>query len=457
MATISESAFRAYDIRGVIGKEITPEFMHELGRAFVSEFKVRDVVVGYDARPSSKEYLPHLMRGMTEQGANVHLVGLVPSEVVIATAGLQGIEHAAIITASHNPAEYVGVKLYTETSVQIAAINYQSRLKECLARGIYPDVAKSGNVIEVDPWPGYVKHILTVLDLPPLRRRRVLADAGNGTGGLLMQHLAPHLNLEVDPLYFEPDGTYPNHVPNPLVPENRQDAERRAKAGLYDFSILLDGDADRIIFLDENGDYISGDFTGTLIADEVIQKKHPKSPVIIDLRRGWVLQDSAQAHGYEAIATMAGNPYLKHAMRKHNSAFGFEASAHNFYKDFFNSDSAGVTLIFILYLLETTGKSLSELIAPYREGHVMIDEINYIHPKAAEALAAIEAYFKDALFNRTDGLSVGYPTWHANLRSSNTEPLIRLNLEARDQATLESMTNEMHQVIEASGGQRVHH
>ncbi len=452
-----EAVFRAYDIRGIGGKEITPEFMRDLGRAFVLAFDAQEVVVGYDARPSSKDFLPHLLEGITMQGADVCLVGMVPSELVIATAGLNHIKNAAIITASHNPAEYVGVKLYKDESVQVAQINDQAKVKEIAMTGNFPTADRKGEVRELDPWPGYIDHVCSLVDRKTFQPRHILVDAGNGMGGAIIEHLAPKLNLTVDKLYFEPDGTYPNHVPNPIVPATRQEAEAKAKAGKYDFTLLFDGDADRIIFLDEKGDYISGDFTGTLIADEIIQKKYPGTPVVIDLRRGWVLQDSAKQRGYEAIVTMAGNPYLKKAMRESTSVYGFEASAHNFYKDFFMADTSGTTLIYVLDILESTGKPLSELIAPYRQGHYMTDEINFEHHNAMAAIDALIQHFADAHVSRKDGLSLETPEWHANLRTSNTEPLIRLNLEAHSETVLAEKAKELEDIITASGGHKVDH
>lgn len=453
MAQFAESAFRAYDVRGVINQEITPGFMEALGRAFVTAFGATEVVVGYDARPSSKEFLPHLLKGIATQGADVRLVGMVPSELVIATAGLENIKNAAIITASHNPAEYIGVKLYTNTSEQVSVINYQAKVKEIMLAGNFPSVKKQGEVQEWDPWPAYTKHVLSVIDLPKLSPRHILADAGNGTGGMIINHLKDKLNLTVDEMFFEPDGTYPNHVPNPILPESREAAEAKAKTGNYDFSVLFDGDGDRVIFLDENGNHIFGDFIGTLIADEIIHKKYPESPIVIDIRRGWVTQDSGKTNGYEVIATIAGNPYLKKAMREHNGAYGFEASAHNFYKDFFMSDTSGVTLVYMLYLLETTGKKLSELVAPYQSNHFMIDETNYVHSDAQAAFALLKEHYNDAEIKTIDGLSIDYPDWHANLRASNTEPLIRLNLEARDKTVMEQKFQEVDSLIKQSGGE----
>lgn len=451
------SAFRAYDIRGVIGQEITPEFMKQLGHAFVATFGATDVVVGYDARPSSQEFLPYFTQGVTEQGANVCLVGMMPSEVVIATAGLERIMHAAIITASHNPAEYVGVKLYTDYSVQIAQINYQDQLKEVMIAGNFPPVTTPGTIREFDPWPGYVNHITSLVPGITFSPRHILADAGNGMGGVLLEHLADHFNLEVDKRYFKPDGTYPNHVPNPIVPLYRKQAEANARMTKFDFSILFDGDGDRVIFLDENGGYINADAIGTLIADEVIQKKYPGSPVIIDMRRGWTTLDSGKERGYPVIATKSGNPYLKAAMREHGGAYGFEASAHNFYKDFFMSDSSGVTLAYVLWLLESTGKTLSELVAPYRHGHVMIDETNFIHPNGQAAIDALLTHYTNGQIHHEDGLNIDYPNWHLSLRSSNTEPLLRLNLEAREQTVLDQEFKTIVQIITSSGGQQTDH
>ncbi len=455
--TIDSSVFRAYDIRGIRDTQITSEFMKNLGRAFAAVFQASEVVVGYDARPSSKEFLPYFMEGITEQGADVRLVGLVPSELVIVTAGLEKIKNAAIITASHNPAEYIGIKLFKETSIQIAYDDGQADMKAMMEQDSFPEPTRKGEVKEFDPWPGYVNFVKEILNLPPLDKRRVLVDAGNGTGGMIINHLAEVFNFDVTPMYFEPDGTYPNHTPNPIVPYFRHEAEERAQKEKYDLTILFDGDADRVVFLDEMGHVVPTDFTGTLIVDEVMQKKYPKSPAATDLKRGWTLKLSGQKHGYETVLTRTGNPFLKRVMREKGVPFGFEGSAHNIYRDYFFSESSALTIGYIVSLLQTTGKPMSELVAPYAQQVVMIEETNYEHHDVKAAFKAIEDHFADGHFDRTDGVSIEYPDWHANLRTSNTEPLIRLNLEAKNLATLQEKFTEMNDLITQTGGHKVEH
>ncbi len=452
-----ESVFRAYDIRGIIGSEITPEFMYNLGRAFVLAFDATEVVVGFDARPSSKEFAPHFCRGVMDQGANVANLGLIPNEVAICYAGTHAIKQSAIITASHNPAEFVGIKLFTDISVQIAAINYQSKLKEVLTNGNFSDVDNKGTSKTVDPWPDYLAHIKKEMGNTTFKARHILADAGNGVGGAISNHLAAPFNLTVDPLFFEPDGTYPNHVPNPVLPPNRTDAEAKAKSGKYDFSVLFDGDADRIAFLDENGKYVWSDIIGTLIADEIIHPKYPNSPVVIDMRRGWITQDSAKIKGYQVIRSISGNPYLKKLMRENDGAYGFEASAHNMYRDFFYSDTSGMTLLYVLQIMEKTGKTLSQLAAPYYGHTYQIPETNYEHHDYPQAFNRLETTYSDGMIEKMDGLTISYPDWHISLRASNTEPLIRLNIETRSQELLDLKLREIDVLIRNSGGKKVDH
>ncbi len=456
MHPLPSAAFRAYDIRGIIDQEITPDFMRHLGRAFAVTHNIKEIVVGFDARPSSKEFLPYFLEGLTEQGASVCLLGMVPSELVIATACLNHIDHAAILTASHNPPQYVGIKLFKDGSKQIGMEQGQQIIRDAMANQDYPPAATKGTIREHDPWADYVTYIASFAR-PSYKPRHIVADAGNGLGGVLLGHLSETFNLSARQLFWEPDGLYPHHVPNPNLPHSREAALQAAKDGSYDFSIVFDGDADRIMFFDEKGDFIPSDFSGTLLADEVIQKKYPGSPVVIDLRRGWTLQDSAERLGYEAVVSKAGTTFMKHAMRESGATYGFEASAHNFYKDFFTSDSSGMTLAFMLNLLEETGKPLSELIAPYTKNHFMIDEQNYVHHDPTTAFNQLTKQFSDAASENTDGLSLTTPTWHANLRPSNTEPFLRLNLETRDKALLEEIQAQFHHNITSSGGHLVDH
>ena len=451
MNLFPESVFRAYDIRGIINSEITPELMYNIGRAFVLTFKAEKVIVGFDARPSSKQFAPQFIQGVTDQGASVVNLGLIPNEVAICYAGTHNIAHTGIITASHNPEEYVGIKLFTSGSIQIGAINYQSKLKSTLMMGDFPPALKQGAVQSVNPWPDYVEHLNQLKGKGHFRQRRILADAGNGVGGMIMDHVAELFNLTVDPLFFEPDGTYPNHVPNPILPATRHQAELKAKTGKFD------GDADRIVFLDETGKYVWSDIIGTIIADYIIQALYPQSPVVIDTRRGWLTEDSAKTHGYKTVRAKSGNPYLKSAMRETGSPYGFEASAHNMYKDFFYSDSSGLTLLYVLKIMELTGKKLSELAAPYYGHTFQISETNYEHHNYLTAFEALEKKFSDGKIAKFDGLTINYPDWHLSLRASNTEPLIRLNLETRSQELLDSKLRELDEIIHASGGIKVDH
>lgn len=457
-ASIPEQVFRAYDIRGIIQKEITPEFMRKLGQVFVTLYNIKEVVVGYDARPSSQEFTPYFVEGVTSQGANVRMLGMEPSELVTGTAGELGIKHAAIITASHNPQEYVGIKLYKNTAEQIAIYNGMLDIKTLMLQSTLPESEIKGTITPHNPWPDYVTRISELVgDTSDWPTRRVLVDAGNGTGGAISNHFATLFHLDVVPMFFEPDGTYPNHTPNPMVPTFRKHAEDEARKNPYELTIIFDGDADRIGFLDHEGTFIPSDFIGTLIADHIIQKKYPGSTTVIDLRRGWTTVDSAKQHNYPVLTTIAGNPFIKKGMRETDAAYGFEASAHNVYKDYYYSESSSLTLGYVLSIMAQTGKNLRELVEPYAQNHAMIEEMNYETHDAQKIFSAIENHFPDAKTSKEDGLSVDYSDWHLNIRASNTEPLIRLNLEARTQSILDQKFIEVATLIHESGGTKQDH
>lgn len=445
------TAFRAYDIRGRAGSDISPAMIAQVGRAFVDTFGPSPIVVGYDARPLSAAYATFFCRGARELGADIIWLGLAPNEVIIGTAGLKGIDHAAILTASHNPPEYVGLKLYKNGSEQIAEFNGQGLIRAKMNDYLRP-TGRRGHVWTVSTWPGYLNFIGQKIG--GRSRRRVLADAGNGTGGILIEHLKPVLNLDVEPMFFEPDGTFPHHVPNPVIAANRAEAEKRARGEPFDFTVLLDGDGDRIVFLDERGDLIPTDLIGTLIIERVIQKQTPGEGVVIDLRRGWTTIDSGRRFGYPVTVTKAGNPYLKQAMREHNATVGFETSGHTIYRDYFFSESVGLTLGYVLKILDESGQTLSQLVASYREKVYTIDEINFRHLNPTKALAAIEAAFTDRQISHTDGMSVEATNWHANIRPSNTEPLLRLNIEARSQRSLDGAVKKITEIIASTGGHK---
>jgi phosphomannomutase len=447
--------FRSYDIRGIIDQEITKEFAHLLGRALVARFKSPRVVIGFDARPSSQAFAPYLVEGLTKQGADVVNLGMVPTEMVPITAKLQNISEAIIITASHNPPNYVGFKLLTECgAIAIRDDNgRQDIIKMMQDAKNLPAAAHKGHEEPFEGWNDYVE-LLCSLVPPDLIQKplSLLAEAGNGMGGTIVTHLLQNLPITVKPLLFKPDGTYPVHTPNPILPQNRQIAASEAKSNPYDLTVVFDGDADRAAFLDQNGDFIHSDYFDTLIMDEIIHPQFPDSPVVIDYRRGMSTELSANKYRYKTVYAKSGYPNIKQAMKLHNAAFGFEASAHTYYTQTGNAESSGLTLLYLLQILNKHNKPLSEIIAPYRERVKILDERNYHHDNAQAAFETVTKQYPNVKISHDDGLSLATDMWHVNIRTSNTEPLLRLNVEARTDEALLDMGQQIEKLIIESGG-----
>jgi phosphomannomutase len=451
MASFPTSVFRAYDIRGIRDREINRNFAYALGRALVSVFQSKQIVIGHDARPSSKEYSPYLIEGMTDQGADVIDLDQVPTELVPITAGLENIKEAVIITASHNPAEYVGFKLLTDYgSGTISPQNGRDKIQSLMAN--IEDLGKAatpGKEIPHDPWPGYKEHLFSLIPRSTFTKpMKLLAEAGNGLGGEIVTNLLNETKIEVTPLLFEPDGSYPHHIPNPMLPEARKLAESRVKEARYDLSIIFDGDADRGAFLDETGQFIPADYFDTLIMDHFIHPRFPDSPVVIDFRRGMVTEWAAKKNGYRVIRSKAGYPNLKQAMRDSNAQFGFEASAHTMWQHTFFAESSGLTLLVILSLLTETNQSFSALLAPYRQAVVMEEELNFTILQANEAMKKLAEKYNPEEITYPDGMVIRSAEWRASVRKSNTEPLVRLCLEATNNSLLEEKRSEITQLLQ---------
>jgi phosphomannomutase len=457
---VPTSVFRAYDIRGIKETEINHEFAQLLGRSLVAHFKSEAVVIGYDARPTSIEFSKYLSEGIQEQGAKVYNIGMVPTELVPITAGLKQVREAVIITASHNPPNYVGFKLLTDHGSQgILPQNGRNEIQALMeSPDTIPASSTRGEEIKHDPWPAYIDHLFSIVPKSSFTKPlNLLAEAGNGMGGVMVHHLLRDLPIKVTPLLFEPDGTYPVHTPNPHLPEARKLAVSEAKKASYDLTVMFDGDADRAAFLDENAEFVPADYFGTLIMDKIIHPKHPDSPVVIDYRRGIVTEWAGKKNGYAVFRAKAGYPNMKRAIADHHAEFGFEASAHVMYRDTFIAESSGLTLMYILKILSESDQTMSQLIAPYREQAVMLDELNYEHDNPDELLAILKEKFNDAEITEPDGLSIRYPEWHATVRKSGTEPLVRLNLEAHGQDMLDQAFSKINQTITQSGGHAVAH
>lgn len=463
--------FRAYDIRGITERDFDPEFFRLLGEYLIIQTKSREVIVGCDARPDSDRYSALLSKGVVEAGARAVTIGRVPIEVLYASVGLREGSSGAYLGASHNPAGWSGVKLMGPGVVPITGEEVLQWFSSGSPAVPYPSTGlRASQMAHQNPWPGYILKVREVVGRLTLPRLKVVVDAGNGLGGLFFEHL-PSLRqrLELIPLFLEPDGRFPSHEPNPLKSKNREAAKDRLFETKADLAVLFDGDADRVIFLDDLGHFVPPDFIGTLIAEELIASSVPAGDtsgvkgshtpevkeagqrVVIDPRRGFAVKDAASRLGGQVVVAQAGYPNIKAAMREHQAIFGVETSGHMYYREFFSSESSLITFLLVLKMLARTKQKLSQLVHPLFQQYFFIEEENVPLPKQGSlewVYRRLRTAFPGGKISELDGLSIDCPDWHLNLRPSNTEPLLRLNLEARSRTKLDEIHSRLKRLLD---------
>ncbi len=431
------NCFKAYDVRGRIPEELNPGSAYAIGRAYAEWLKPRRVAVGRDIRLSSAELAEALTRGLTDSGVDVVDIGLCGTEGVYFATFSQGLDGGIMVTASHNPPDYNGMKFVREQSKPISGDTGLQEIRKLAEAGRFGAVAGKGAVIPLDIAPSYRKHLLSYVDRAVLKPLTIVSNPGNGGAGLVVDLLEPDLPFRFVKVHHEPDGTFPHGVPNPMLEENRAvtaDAVRRERA---DIGIAFDGDFDRCFFFDERGTFIEGYYIVGLLAS-VFLKRFPGGKIVHDPRLTWNTLEIVQQHGGTAVQCKSGHAFIKQVMREVDAVYGGEMSAHHYFRDFAYCDSGMIPWLVMGQLLSETGQPLSALIGERMRLFPASGEINR---KLADQKAAIEAvkarYVPDALKVETvDGLSVEFDQWRFNLRSSNTEPLVRLNVESRGDAAL---------------------
>ncbi|MCW2278004.1 phosphomannomutase [Heliophilum fasciatum] len=445
-------AFKAYDIRGRVPEELNEAVAYRLGHAYVHHFGASRVVVGRDIRLSSASLAAALSEGLMDAGCDVIDIGLCGTEqVYFATAHL-GTDGGIMITASHNPQDYNGLKLVKEGSQPISADTGLKDLEELVIQDyrIERNGCPRGHRQEKDIMAPYIEHLLTYVDLATLRPLKVVVNAGNGCAGPVIDAIAPHLPLEWIRVNHEPDGTFPNGIPNPILIENREATARVVRETGADLGIAWDGDFDRCFFFDEKGEFIEGYYLVGLLA-EAFLRKHPGAKIIHDPRLTWNTQEMVEAAGGITVQCKSGHAFIKERMRQEDAVYGGEMSAHHYFRDFAYCDSGMIPWLLVIESLSITGKPLSALVEERINRFPCSGEINRKVDDAKAVLARIEERYAQppAVVDRTDGLSVDFAEWRFNLRSSNTEPVMRLNVESRgDAALLAEKTAEILKVIE---------
>jgi phosphomannomutase len=443
---LDPKVFKAYDIRGIYGTELDEDGAYRIGRAFVDQFEPARVAIGHDMRVSSPSMAAAMRQGATDGGAQVLELGLVGTEMLYFAVGELRLDGGISVTASHNPKEYTGAKIVRAGALPVGG---ESGLLDIRDRAIRAEwrTASRGEVEAVDIWPQFVDRVLSFVDESAIKPLRVVIDAANGMAGVMLPPVLERLPmLDVVRCYFEPDGTFPNHEPNPLLPENREFIVAKTRDERADFGVAFDGDADRCFFVDDSGEFVPGDFVTALFAKSILAKE-PGGKVIYDVRASWAVPETIRDAGGEPIINRVGHAFIKQRMREVNAVFAGEVSAHYYFRDFSQADSGTIPFLLMCELVSKHGP-LSDQLAPFRERFFITGEINTPVADVPGRLAELEQRFGPAgTISHLDGLSVTSVDWHFNVRPSNTEPLLRLNLEALSEEEMERKRDEVLAVI----------
>jgi len=445
---LDPTVFKAYDVRGVYGRDLDEEGAYAIGRAYVEEFEPRRIAVGRDMRLSSPAMARAVIDGAADGGADVLDLGMVGTEMVYCAVGALELDGGIEVTASHNPKEYTGMKIVRRGALPVGGDSGLLEVRDRALHG-FGEVKRRGDVREEDIWPAFVERVLSFVDVEALRPLRVVIDAANGMAGVMLPPVLERLPIDAVRCYFEPDGTFPNHEPNPLLPENREFIVRKTLEEGADLGVAFDGDADRCFFVDDTGEFVPGDFATALLAESILEKE-PGAKVIYDLRASWAVPETVERAGGVPLVNRVGHAYIKHRMRKEDAAFGGEVSGHYYFRDFSQADSGVVPFLLMLELISKKGQKLSEILAPYRERYFITGELNTPVADVPLKLQELKEHYKgEGELSHLDGLSLDAADWHMNVRPSNTEPLLRLNLEARSRELMERKRDEVLDVIRA--------
>lgn len=428
--TLTPGVFKAYDVRGIHPTEIDEDGAERIGRAFIQLTGASRIAVGHDVRLSSPAMADRFARGAAAAGADVVELGLAATEMVYFAVGERDFDAGAVITASHNPPQYTGAKLVLRGALPLSGDSGIGELGR-IARGAdIPDAPTAGaRTRDDDLLDRFVERCLTFVDPAKITGLRVVCDAANGMAGVYLPPVLERLDIDAVPYFLDPDGRFPHHEPNPLLEENRQFIMEKVRTDGADLGIAWDGDADRCFFIDDNGDFVPGDFLTALLADHLLRRNGP-APVIYDLRASWAVRDAILGAGGAPDEYRVGHAFIKQRMREIGALFAGEVSGHYYFRDFYSADTGLIPALLVMELLAERGAKLSELLAPYRDRYFISGEINSTVDDAGAALQRLRERYADGRQTEVDGLSVAYENWHFNVRSSNTEPLLRLNLES---------------------------
>ena len=441
-----DSVFKAYDVRGRTDNgDITPDLYRKIGGAFILLVEADQVAVGRDCRKSSDALFEALVDGITSAGTDVVDLGQVPTDLVYFYSGKYSVP-GAMITASHNPPQYNGLKLCRAGAAPVGADTGLEDIKSAVIGGQTPQAASPGSIRTVDAIDDYVDHLLAIVDGSTVGPLQVAVDGGNGMAGVTIEKVFARLEATLDGLYLEPDGTFPNHPADPIQPENLRDLIAMVDEGGHDLGVAFDGDADRAFFIDDKAVAVSGSTVTALIARWMLER-HPGASILHNLITSRAVPETIRAAGGTPIRTRVGHSYIKQVMAESGAVFGGEHSGHYYFADNFRADSGMLAMLILLRVISEAGRPLSALrqdVEPYRAS----GEINFVVSDTEAAMKRVEAMYPDATKDHVDGLTIDLGNVWFNLRPSNTEPLLRLNVESADQDALEGTVQELAATLE---------
>jgi phosphomannomutase len=454
--TVDQSIFKAYDVRGTYPDQMNEDVAYKIGRAlavFLSEEvdeepSAMNVAVGRDMRLSAPDMQARYIDGLLDGGVNVLDVGQVGTEVLYWSVNHRQLDGGAMITASHNPAAYTGAKLVRRKALPLSGDSGIKEIKDLVVADDFGDVAEPRGVLtSEDVMAEFQAHALSFINPEVIKPIRVLADGGNGMAGPMVGPVFDELPVvDLKTFYWTPDGNFPDHEPNPLLPENREFIIEKVKSEGAELGIAWDGDADRCFFIDEHGRFVDGDFLTALLAESIL-KKFPGELILYDVRASRAVADTVSAAGGRSLVNRVGHAFFKARMHENGAIFGGEVSGHYYFRDFGCIDSGTLPALLILELIAERGQTLGQMVDAYHEKYFITGEINSTVDDAPAILAEIEKRYSDGEIMKLDGINIDYPDWHFNVRSSNTEPLLRLNLEAFSKDQMEAKRDELLELI----------
>lgn len=442
--------FRAYDIRGIYPSEVNEETYYTIARGYAYVFKPSDVVVGMDVRLSSPSLKESLIAGFLDAGVNVIDIGQITTDMLYFAVGAYNYSGGIIVSASHNPGQYNGLKMVREKAKAISSDTGLFDIRDVLKLGKDKQISsrRKGVYEKKEIMEDYVKHVLAFIDKSSIRKLKFVGNANFGFVGRPIKMIVDQLKLNLVPLNFEPDGSFPKGPPDPMLPDNRIETEELTRKAGVDFAVAWDGDADRAMFFDETGRFISGTYITALLAKIMLEKYGRDNKIIFDTRTIWPILKAVKEMGGHPIISKAGHTFMKDRMRSENALFAGEMSAHYYFRDNFYADNGVIPFLLVLEYMSKTGKKLSEIVDPFMEGHYMSGELNYEVKNINGIIENIRQRFRgEGKEDFTDGYAVETDTWRFNIRPSHTEPLLRLTVEAKQENIIEKIKKEIEKII----------